>query len=36
MKFENIVKLFETIKEEWLIDSHVDFQFRNKDILNRS
>ena len=31
MKFENIVKLFETIKEECLIDSHVDFQFRNKE-----
>lgn len=30
MKFENIVKLFQSIKEEWLIDSHVDFEFRNK------
>ena len=31
MKFENLVKLFDSIKEEWLIDSHVDFQFRNKE-----
>lgn len=30
MKFENIVKLFETIKEEWKEDSLVDFQFKNK------
>ena len=31
MKFENIVKLFGTIKEEWAIDSHVNFQFINKE-----
>jgi hypothetical protein len=30
MKFENIVKLFETIKEEWKEDSLVNFQFKNK------
>jgi hypothetical protein len=30
MKFENIVKLFETIKKEWKEDSLVDFQFKNK------
>lgn len=30
MKFENIVKLFKTIKEEWKEDSLVDFQFKNK------
>lgn len=30
MKFETIVKLFETIKEEWKEDSLVDFQFKNK------
>jgi len=30
MKFENIVKLFETIKEEWKEDSLVDFQYKNK------
>jgi hypothetical protein len=31
MKFDSIVKLFETIKEEWKEDSHVDFQFKNKE-----
>lgn len=31
MKFDTIVKLFETIKEEWKEDSHVDFQFKNKE-----
>ena len=31
MKFDSIVKLFETIKEEWKKDSHVDFQFKNKE-----
>lgn len=30
MKFENIVKLFDRIKEEWNEDSLVDFQFKNK------
>ncbi len=30
MKFDTIVKLFETIKEEWKEDSQVDFQFKNK------
>ncbi len=30
MKFDAIVKLFETIKEEWKEDSQVDFQFKNK------
>lgn len=30
MKFENIVKLFDRIKEEWNQDSLVDFQFKNK------
>lgn len=30
MKFENIVKLFDRIKQEWNEDSLVDFQFKNK------
>jgi hypothetical protein len=30
MKFENIVKLFDRIKEEWNEDSLIDFQFKNK------
>jgi len=31
MRFESIVKLFEQIKEEWKIDSYVDFEFKNKN-----
>lgn len=31
MKFENIVKLFDRIKQEWNEDSLVNFQFKNKE-----
>jgi hypothetical protein len=30
MKFEQLKKIFDNIKEEWSKDSHVDFQFKNK------
>lgn len=30
MKFEQLKKIFDNIKEEWSQDSHVDFQFKNK------
>ena len=31
MKFDQILKLFEKIKEEWAEDTKVDFQFKNKE-----
>ena len=31
MKFDQILKLFENIKEEWAEDTKVDFQFKNKE-----
>lgn len=31
MKFEQIISLFEKIKEDWKKDSHIDFQFKNKE-----
>ena len=31
MKFNQILKLFEKIKEEWAEDTKVDFQFKNKE-----
>jgi hypothetical protein len=30
MKFEQLHNLFSNIKEEWLQDSYIDFQFKNK------
>ena len=31
MNLNNIIALFEKIKEEWKQDSHIDFQFKNKE-----
>jgi len=31
MNLSHIITLFETIKEEWKKDSHIDFQFKNKE-----
>jgi len=31
MKFENIIRLFDQIKEEWKNDTQIDFQFKNKE-----